>query len=52
METFSEEIFGSFQFLGIPPTAVPTLNVEEKENLTHPAGTKESLPDPFFLNNR
>lgn len=49
---FSEETFESFQFLGIPPTAMPALSVEEKENLTHPAGTKESLPDPIFLNNR
>lgn len=48
----SEEIFESFQLTEIPPTAMPALSVEEKENLTHPAGRKESLPDPFFLNNR
>lgn len=48
-----EEISESFQFLGISAAAMPALNVEEKkEDLTHPAGTKESLPDPFFLNNR
>lgn len=52
LEKFSAEIFESFQLLGIPPTAMPALRVEEKENLTHPAGTKESLPDTFFLNNR
>lgn len=50
---FTEEISESFQFLGIPATAMPAFNVKEKqENLTHPVGTKESLPHPFFLNNR
>lgn len=50
---FTEEISESFRFLAIPATARPALIVKEKkENMTHPAGTKESLPDPFFLNNR
>lgn len=52
MEKLSEETFESFQFLGIPSTAMPALNVEEKENLALPAGIKESLPDLLFLNNR
>lgn len=48
---FVEETSESLQFLGISATTMPVHSMLRKENLTHPAGTKES-PDPFFLNNR
>lgn len=45
---FAEEMSESFQFLGIPDRAMPALS-GKGGHLTHPAATKESLPDPFFL---
>jgi len=45
---FTEDISESFQFLGISATGMLALIVkEEKENLTHPAGTKESASSIF-----
>lgn len=48
---FVEETSESLQFLGISVTTMPVHSMVKKDNLTHPAGTKESS-DPFFLNNR